>query len=170
MIRDVRLSDAKSITEIYNHYINNTIITFEDKPIDASETQRRITKVHKKGYPYIVLEEDGVLIGYAYVDNWRERVAYDITLETSIYLEHSYIGRGAGTALYRELVNRSREIGIHSLIGVISLPNDESLKLHKKTGFKRVGTFEKVGFTGTLFLFGDSVNTLIDVDFWQLIL
>jgi phosphinothricin acetyltransferase len=97
-------------------------------------------------------------LGYAYLSNWRTRSAYDISLETSIYLDIQSMGRGIGTVLYKELIEKSREINIHSLIGVISLPNEASQKLHKKLGFQLVGNFRESG---------RKFNQLIDVEFWQ---
>lgn len=161
MIRDVTLADAERIAEIYNYYINETVITFEYDPIDESEMQKRITKVQDKGFPFFVYEQEGEVIGYAYLNNWRERVAYDITLETSVYLDQKAIGDGIGSILYEELINRARNINIHSLIGVISLPNDQSRKLHNKFNFELIGNFRE---SGTKF------GRLIDVEFWQLIL
>ena len=161
MIRNVILDDAAQIADIYNYYIDHTIITFEEKPVSAEDIKGRIDKVRKKGYPYIVYEKDGLIIGYAYLSNWRERSAYDITLETSVYLAHEAIGSGVGTMLYKELIQRAKEMGIHSLIGVISLPNDESCRLHEKFGFTLVGNFRESG---------RKFGKLIDVEFWQLIL
>ncbi|MDR3219583.1 MAG: GNAT family N-acetyltransferase [Dysgonamonadaceae bacterium] len=161
MIRNVSLSDAPRIAEIYNYYINNTIITFEETEIDAGEIERRIQHVREKHFPYIVYEEDGRLLAYAYIDNWRSRSAYDISLETSIYLDIHATGKGIGPVLYRELITKSKEINIHSLIGVISLPNEASRKLHERLGFRLVGNFRESGL---------KFNRLIDVEFWQLIL
>lgn len=161
MIRNVRPDDAKCIAHIYNHYIEHTIITFEEVLVSEDDIRKRIAKVSAKRYPYIVYEQDGEVMGYAYVDNWRERSAYDITLETSIYLAHDLVGTGIGTILYRELIERCKHIGIHSLIGVISLPNDESQKLHRKLDFTLVGNFRESG---------KKFDRLIDVEFWQLII
>jgi phosphinothricin acetyltransferase len=91
MIRNVKLSDAGRIAEIYNYYIEHTIITFEEETINADEIERRIQSIQGKNYPYITYEKDGVLLGYAYLSNWRTRSAYDKTLETSIYLDINYI-------------------------------------------------------------------------------
>jgi phosphinothricin acetyltransferase len=158
MIRNVLLSDAGRIAEIYNHYIEHTIITFEEDKIDAGEIERRIKAVQEKRYPYIVYEENGQLLAYAYLNNWRTRSAYDITLETSIYIDIDYTGRGIGTILYKALIDKSKEINIHSLIGVISLPNEASQKLHEKLGFQLIGNFRESG---------KKFNQLIDVEFWQ---
>lgn len=161
MIRDVTPADAARIAEIYNYYIEETIVTFEYDRVSESDIQQRIQKVQKKGFPYFVYEKDGKVIGYAYLNNWRERVAYDITLETSVYLDRDLIGEGIGSVLYQELINRARKINIHSLIGVISLPNEQSQKLHRKFKFGLIGNFRESGV---------KFGKLIDVEFWQLIL
>lgn len=161
MIRDISLADAKQIADIYNYYIKETIITFEEEVVSAQDIEQRIKKVTAKGYPFFVYEENGVIVGYAYLSNWRERSAYDITLETSVYLNHNSIGSGIGSVLYKELIVRAKKINIHSLIGVISLPNDESRKLHKKFNFELIGNFKESG---------KKFDKLIDVEFWQLIL
>ena len=161
MIRDVRIEDAARIAEIYNYYIEETIVTFEYDTVSAKEIENRINKIQSKRYPYFVYEEDGLVLGYAYLNNWRERAAYDITLETSIYLDHNFIARGLGSIMYEELITRARKKDIHSLIGSISLPNDASRKLHKKFNFELIGNFKESGV---------KFNKLIDVEFWQLIL
>lgn len=161
MIRKAHPSDAKKIAEIYNYYIENTVITFEKELIDAEEIKRRITDIIHKGFPYIVYEEQGMVIGYAYLNNWRSRAAYDITLETSIYLDHRVINKGYGCTLYKELIRQAKSIGIHSLIGVISLPNLPSQKLHQELGFQLIGNFKESGI---------KFDKLIDVEFWQLMI
>lgn len=161
MIRDVTPNDAKRIAEIYNYYVEQTIITFEYDMVSEDEMKSRILKTKAKGYPFFVYEEDGQIIGYAYLSNWRERIAYDITLETSIYLDSKVTGKGIGSVLYQELIDRARLINIHSLIGVISLPNEASQKLHKNLNFNLIGNFKESGI---------KFGKLIDVEFWQLIL
>lgn len=161
MIRDVTPADAVRIAEIYNYYIEETIITFEYDHVTESDIRQRIEKILKKGFPYFVYEKDGEVVGYAYLNNWRERVAYDITLETSVYLDHNLIGGGVGSILYQELIDRAREINIHSLIGVISLPNEQSQKLHRRFNFELIGNFRESGV---------KFGKLIDVEFWQLVL
>jgi phosphinothricin acetyltransferase len=161
MLRNVKLSDAVRLTEIYNYYITNTIITFEETVISAQEMEERICRILHKNYPCWVYEEAGKVTGYAYVDTWRSRRAFDITLETSIYLDINEKGRGIGTVLYQRLIEEARQINIHSLIGVISLPNDESIRLHRKLGFQPAGNFKESGW---------KFDRLIDVEFWQLML
>lgn len=161
MIRNAQLSDAKRIAEIYNPYIKDTIITFEEELVTEEDIAQRIKNITAKKFPYIVYEEKGDVIGYAYLSNWRTRTAYDITLETSVYIDEKAQAKGLGTILYAELINRAREINIHSLIGVISLPNPISQKLHEKFNFELVGNFKESGL---------KFNKFIDVEFWQLIL
>lgn len=161
MIRNVTLDDAKKIADIYNFYIKETIITFEYDIVSEEDIKKRVEKIQYKGFPFIVYEKDNEIIGYAYLSNWRERAAYDITLETSVYLDKKEIGSGIGSILYRELIERAYKINTHSLIGVVSLPNIESQKLHQKFGFELVGCFKESGV---------KFDKLIDVEFWQLIL
>lgn len=161
MIRNVQLSDAKRIAEIYNPYIKDTIITFEEELVTERDIAERIRYITTKNFPYIVYEENGNVVGYAYLSNWRTRSAYDITLETSVYIDEKAQAKGLGSILYAELINKAREINIHSLIGVISLPNPISQKLHEKFNFELVGNFKESGL---------KFNKLIDVEFWQLIL
>lgn len=161
MIRNVTPDDARRIAQIYNYYIEQTIITFEYDCVSEDDIKNRILKIQSKGYPFIVYEEKNRVIGYAYLNNWRERAAYDITLETSIYLDHNIIGKGIGKTLYKELITKSKSIGIHSLIGVISLPNESSQRLHRNLGFNLIGNFKESGV---------KFDKLIDVEFWQLML
>ena len=161
MIRNVKMSDAKDITEIYNYYIENTVITFQTDLLSVEETEKKIEELLLKGFPYIVYEENNEVIGYAYAGVWRDRKAYEITLETSIYLDQSKIKKGIGRQLYKELIERSRQIGVHSLIGVVSVPNEGSKKLHLEFGFELLGTFKEVG---------QKFNKYVSVEFWQLML
>jgi len=161
MIREVRESDAKRIAGIYNYYIEKTIITFEKDLVGEEDIKQRIRNITEKGFPYIIYEKDNEVIGYAYLNNWRSRAAYDITLETSIYFDHQMLGLGLGKLLYAELIEQAKIINLHSLIGVISLPNIASQKLHEKLGFQLVGNFKE---SGTKF------GKLINVEFWQLML
>ena len=161
MIRKVEVSDASRIAEIYNYYIEHTTITFEEEIVTDREMRQRIENILAKNYPYRVYEEKGLLTAYAYLNNWRSRSAYNRTLETSIYVDIHYTGRGQGSALYNDLIEKARAARIHSLIGGISLPNEISRKLHEKSGFQRIGNFREAGL---------KFNRWIDVEFWQLML
>ena len=159
MIRNIRVSDAKAICDIYNHYILNTIISFEEEPVSETEMVDRIQSRGDK--PWIVYEKDGHISGYAYTRNWRVRHAYRFSVESGIYLNHLDTGKGLGTILYRELLDHYKNMDIHAVIGGIALPNPASIALHEKFGFEKVAHFKKVGF---------KFDQWIDVGYWELIL
>ena len=158
MIRPVTLKDAPQICQIYNYYIKETIITFEEDPIDSVEMKKRIKEVSAV-HPWIVYEEDDVVIGYAYAHTWRSRSAFRYSLESTVYLDREAKGKGIGSLLYARLLEILREQGIHMVIGVISLPNEGSVKLHEKLGFKKVAHYREVGL---------KFGKWIDIGSWQL--
>ena len=160
MIRPVELSDCKSIADIYNFYIETTAITFEEIPITAAEMQNRVNGIRAL-FPYLVYEEDGEILGYAYVDAFHSRSAYRFTLEDSIYLRNGRQGKGMGRALLNELLNQVKKRGAHSIMAKITLPNERSVKLHEAFGFKNVGTLKEVG---------RKFDKWLDVGYWELIL
>ena len=158
-IRDVKLSDAEAIAKIYNPYILNTVITFEETPVTSEDIKTRIENVGKLGLPYLVMEENEQLIGYAYAGTWRTRAAYKHTVETSVYLQQGLTGKGLGTTLYKALIDRLKSLDIHVALGGITLPNPVSVGLHEKLGFKKVAHFNEVGY---------KFGRWLDVGFWQL--
>jgi phosphinothricin acetyltransferase len=158
-IRNATGDDAASITSIYNHFVLTTSISFEEAPVPAQEMAQRIADVQAAGLPWLVAESDGVVAGYAYATKWRVRHAYRFSVETSVYLAPESAGKGLGTALYRELLDRLRAGGSHLAIGGIALPNEASVALHEKMGFEKVAHFEEVGF---------KFGCWTDVGYWQL--
>jgi phosphinothricin acetyltransferase len=158
MIRNVRIEDSKDIADIYNHYILNTCITFETEKLSSKDMEERIQKKINKE-PWIVYEENNKVVGYAYVGEWRSKAAFNFTKEVSVYLGLEQKSKGIGTKLMEELINKCKECGIHTLISVVTVPNDISEALHEKFGFKKAGYFEEVGFKQEKWL---------DVVFWQL--
>ncbi|MDA1006532.1 MAG: GNAT family N-acetyltransferase [Verrucomicrobia bacterium] len=160
MIRPATHADAEAIVRIYNHYIEETVITFEETAIDAAEIVSRMGNLDS-GFPWLVCEEEGAIIGYAYVFPWRTRAAYRHTAEASVYLEHTRRGQGTGTALYRQLIETATLRGLHILIGGITLPNPASIALHERLGFEKVAHFTEVG---------RKFDQWLDVGFWQLTL
>ena len=103
MIRPVTIDDAARIAEIYNHYVTDTIITFEEETVDAADYEARIKSLDSKGLPWIVWESDGVVAGYAYAGPWRTRIAYRFTVESAIYIAQDCVGKGIGKQLYGAL-------------------------------------------------------------------
>lgn len=160
MIRQARAEDSAAIADIYNWYIEHTTITFEELPLTAAEIATRMKPVAEQ-CPWLVLEEDGRVQGYAYAGLWKARAAYRHTRETTIYLAHGCTGNGYGLALYQALIDELRRMSIHVLIGGIALPNAASVALHERLGFRPVGLLAEVGHK-----FGH----YIDVGYWQLTL
>lgn len=159
MIRAAKVTDANEVCGIYNYYIANTIITFEEEQLTISEMQTRIKKIMIK-YPWLVYEEAGEIHGYAYASEWKSRAAYRDSVEVTVYLKPEVKGKGIGSALYQELFKKLKEKGFHSFIGGISLPNPGSVALHEKFGFKKVAHFKEIG---------NKFNKWIDVGYWQLV-
>jgi phosphinothricin acetyltransferase len=157
-IRSATGDDAAAVAAIYNPYIANTIITFEEEPVAAGEIARRIEDVHAKSLPWLIAESDGAVVGYAYGTRWQPRCAYRLSAEVTVYLASDQGGRGIGSALYTHLFAALRRCDVHAVIGGIALPNDASIALHEKFGFKKVAHFEEVGF---------KFNRWIDVGYWQ---
>jgi phosphinothricin acetyltransferase len=160
MIRPATLDDARSICGIYNHYVKTTVVTFEEIPVSINEMRGRIKTV-LENYPWIVWEEEGEILGYAYVNKWKERSSYRYSAEDSIYIKNEAQGRGIGKKLFAALLGEARRTGIHVLVAGITVPNDRSVGLHEKFGFKKVAEFGEIGY---------KMDRWLNVGYWQLIL
>ena len=145
MIRLVNVEDAPAITEIYNYYITYTSISFETRPLDVPEMRTRIQEIAVH-HLYLVYEEDGEIMGYCYAHPWKDRAAYDHTMETTIYLNPRHKSKGIGTLLMKALIDRCRDNGYHALIACITKSNEPSCKFHAKLGFQKVSHFKEVGY------------------------
>lgn len=157
-IRDATPNDAAALAAIYNHYIEHTIITFEEELLSAQEMRQRIEKVLAAGHSWLVALDNDSVIGYAYSCQFRERVAYRFAVEVSVYLAHDTVSKGWGTRLYEALFAQLRTKQFRTAIGGIALPNAASVAIHEKFGMAKVAHFEAVGFK-----FGE----WIDVGYWQ---
>ena len=144
MIRPVTASDARQIVDIYNDYILNTTISFETVPLTVEQMQRRIEEIASH-CPYIVWEEDDEIAGYCYAHPWKERAAYHLTLETTVYLSPQYFRKSIGTKLMQRLIVDCRKMGFKVLIACITADNEASIEMHRQLGFKQVSYFEQVG-------------------------
>ncbi len=160
MIRKANIHDAKQMVDIYNYYVLNSIVTFDEIPFSENDFKDRIHTISSQ-YPFIVFEEDNHILGYAYANMFRQKPAYKNTVETTIYLKNDVQGQAIGTKLYSELLNTLKEQNYHAVIGGLTLPNEASIRLHEKLGFKQVAHFKEVGF---------KFNKWLDVGFWELIL
>ena len=159
-IRDVEPRDAGAIVRIYNRYIRDTIVTFEEDEISAADMAARIAHV-RASLPWIVAEQGGAILGYAYARKFHERAAYRNTVESTIYVDEAAQRKGIGTNLYTALLDRLRAQGLRTALALIALPNAPSVALHEKCGFKKAAHLEKVGF---------KFGRWIDVGYWQLLL
>lgn len=142
--RNVTLDDAGEICRIYNPFITDTTVSFEQEPLSVEAMRQRIIDISSH-YPYIVCEVDGEIAGYCYVHPWKERAAYGGTMETTIYLDDRYKHQGIAKELMTLLIDRCRHLGYHSLIACITADNEESCHFHARLGFKLVSHFKAVG-------------------------
>jgi phosphinothricin acetyltransferase len=160
-VRPAQPEDATQLAEIYNHYIRTSTITFEEEPVSASEMVRRVGEIHTLKYPWLVATAADDILGYAYGGKWKVRAAYRHSSEVTVYVRPGLERSGVGSALYRELLPALKEAGVHAAIGGVALPNDASIRLHEKFGFRKCAHFAEVGF---------KFDRWIDVAYWQLIL
>ena len=161
VVRPASAADAGAIARIYNYYVQNTVVTFEEEPVSDSDMAARVAVIQGLSLPWLVAEVDGAVVGYAYANKWKGRSAYRYSVETTIYLENGKEGRGIGAILYRALMPILRELGVHTAIGGAAIPNEASVALHEKLGFEHVATFRQVGFKH---------DRWVDVAYWQLLL
>lgn len=167
-IRPATTADAAAICEIYNHYVLTTTISFELEAVSTEEMAQRIVEVSAI-FPWLVYEEDGRILGYAYATKWKARKAYQQSVESSVYMARDSGGKGVGTELYRALFVELKARGVHAVMGgiaqpnpgSIAQPNPGSIALHEKMGFVKVAHFAQVG---------RKFDQWIDVAYWQLIL
>jgi len=158
MIRPATASDAGAIARIYNYYIQNTVITFEEQIVSADEIAGRIEAVTSVSLPWLVAEDAGQITGYAYATKWRPRSAYRFSVELTVYLDPECVGKGLGSQLYTALFALLKDKGVHSVIGGVAQPNPASTALHEKFGMTKVAHFTEVGF---------KFGKWVDVGYWQ---
>ena len=156
-IRDAVFADLEMVAAIYSHESLYAYSTFETQERSAA------TWVHKleSGDPFVVAVDGSEVLGFAYASPFRERPAYHLTRETSVYLHADARQEGLGTQLYAELLSRLRAAGFHTALALIALPNDGSVRLREQHGFELAGTMREVG---------DKHDRLIDVGIYQLML
>jgi L-amino acid N-acyltransferase YncA len=157
IIRACAENDSAPLSEIYNDYILNTAVTFEEVPITPAEMAQRVA-TYSQLYPWLVCEVEGQIVGYAYATKWKERSAYKHTCEITVYVRNGFARRGYGQALYQSLLQELTALHCHAVLACITLPNVASISLHERVGFVKVAHFTEVGFK-----FGE----WRDVGYWQ---
>ncbi|HEX8217067.1 MAG TPA: GNAT family N-acetyltransferase [Allosphingosinicella sp.] len=151
------LDDAAAIAAIYAPYVTDTFVSFEAEAPDEAEMQRRIESGGAL-YPWLLVEADGRVAGYASASAFRPRAAYRYAVESSVYLDRGQCGRGFGRPLYERLLRLLERQGFVQAIGAITLPNEASVTLHERLGFAQAGTYRKVGW---------KCGRWLDVGLWQ---
>ncbi|HWO93186.1 MAG TPA: GNAT family N-acetyltransferase [Dehalococcoidia bacterium] len=145
IVRRAEPRDLGAVTAIYNHWVRTSAATFD---IDAfTEDERRPWfEEHGDDYPLLVAERDGEVVGYACLSRFRTKPAYRHTAETTVYLAEAARGAGLGTALYDALVAEAQRLRYHVLVAGITVPNEASVRLHRRFGFERIGVMHEVGW------------------------
>lgn len=146
LVRPVMAEDLAAIADLYAHYVRTSHCTFEVDPPSVETWRRHFQDDVTSGrYPMVVAEADGRVVGYAKVGRFRERRAYEPSVEVSVYRAHDAAEKGIGSAMYEALFEACAGAGFHRAYAGIALPNDASLALHEKFGFTLAGTFHEVG-------------------------
>lgn len=144
-IRAAEPGDLAAVAEIYAHYVAHSVATFELEPPTESTWRSRLDWCARRGVPFLVTG-DREIAGYAYCAPWKERPAYDRTVEDSIYLAPWATGRGIGRPLLAELVRRAEHAGVREMLAVIADSGEgASVALHKRCGFTEAGRLTGVG-------------------------
>ena len=147
-LRAAEAKDCFAICEIYNFYIQNSVVTFDEQTMQLKQWEEKLEYLNKQKLPFIVAQtETGEVLGFAYVAPWRQKSAYRTTVEDSIYLRAAATGKRIGTKLLEELLALSKQAGVKEVVAVISDSGAESsVRLHEQFGFKKQGHLAKVGF------------------------
>jgi L-amino acid N-acyltransferase YncA len=145
LVRRARRDDAGRCQEIYAPYVVGTVISFEEEPPSVMEMERRIVS-SLDTHDWLVLEEEGQVVGFAYGTPHRSRAAYRWACDVSVYLETGRRRTGAGRLLYEALLPRLAERGYRTVLAGIALPNAASEGLHRSLGFETVGVYERIGW------------------------
>jgi phosphinothricin acetyltransferase len=146
-IRSATPEDLPALTDIYNHYVVNTAITFDLHPLTVDE-RRPWFDDHKPFGPHRLLVAtnlQGACIGYASTSRWRPKPAYDTTVEATVYCHPDVLGKGVGTALYKTLFQMLETEDVQTIVAGVALPNPASTRLHERFAFRLVGVFHAVG-------------------------
>jgi len=153
-------ADAAGILQIYAPYIQNTSFTFETEVPSEKALAERISS-YLVNWPWLVMEENGIVAGYAYASRYRERVAYQWSVECSVYVHDDFQQKGIAGKLYKTLFNILKKQGFRNVYAVINLPNEKSVAFHEKAGFSYFATYEQVGY---------KLGKWKNVGWWRLIL
>ncbi|GAA4281572.1 GNAT family N-acetyltransferase [Gaetbulibacter aestuarii] len=158
MIRPFKINDIPELLEMYNYFVLNSTATFDIEPLSLDAFTEKVTRIDKE-YPFLVFEENNEILGYAYGSKFRPKPAYNTTVESTVYVKQNTHRKKIGSLLYEALLKQLKDAKFHVVLGVLTLPNDASVRLHEKFGFKQVGYLKQVGY---------KFDTWLDVGFYQL--
>jgi phosphinothricin acetyltransferase len=145
-VRPATVEDLPRLTEIYNHYVLNSPVTFDLEPYTVERRMQWFSQFGVTGrHRLLLVEEDGLVLGYAGTTRFRPKAAYDTTVETTIYCSADNTRKGLGSMLYPALFEAIAKEDIHRIVAGFTLPNPASQALHQRFGFKLVGIFQEVG-------------------------
>ena len=145
-LRDFAWSDVPAITQIYAHYVANSVATFDTEAPGETFMAEKFGHMVDVGHPVVMAERVGKLVGYAYASVYRTRPAYRFTCEDTVYLAPEATGRGIGSALLAETISRARVFGFRQMLAVIAADVGASVKVHEKQGFRLMAEFPELGF------------------------
>ena len=157
-IRPATEHDLPGIATIYNHEVANSIATFDLEAPTLAYWHEKLEGNHEGDHLLVAVDGDDDVVGYAYSWSYRPRPAYELTRETSIYLDPSVRGQGIGRLLYPALLDAMAKSGVHTAVALVAQPNPSSVALHKAVGFEHVGTMREVGY---------KFDQWIDVEWYQ---
>ena len=158
MIRKATLADTSALLEIYNYYVIHTTVTFDEVALSLNAFTEKLELI-LKDYPCIVFEDNNEILGFAYGSKFRLKPAYNYTVESTVYVKNGAHGKQIGSKLYTELLAQLKQRNFKSVLGVLTIPNPASVKLHEKFGFTQVAHLKDVGF---------KFDTWLDVGIFQL--
>lgn len=158
MIRPFKVSDIPELLEMYNHFVLHSTATFDIEPLTLEAFTEKVMRINQD-FPFLVFEENNEILGYSYGSKFRPKPAYNTTVESTVYVKHNTQRKKIGSLLYEELLKQLKAANFHIVLGVLTLPNDASVRLHEKFGFKQVAFLKEVGY---------KFDTWLDVGFWQL--
>jgi len=144
-IREATAEDLGAIEGIYNHYVIHSACTYQETP-GSLEERRTWFDAHGPGYPIIVAEIDGKIVGYGSLSPFHSRSGYRFTVENAVYVRDEFRGRGIGGLLLGELIRRAHLLGFRAIIACVDAEQTASLRLHERHGFVRCGLFRQIGF------------------------
>ncbi|WP_203257307.1 GNAT family N-acetyltransferase [Hyunsoonleella ulvae] len=144
MVRPFTIDDTPALLDIYNHYVSNTVVTFDIEPLSFTTFEAKVNRINAE-YPFFVFEDNQGILGFVYASRFRPKPAYNFTVESTVYVKQDAHGKGIGSRLYEALLTALKQTDTHTVIGALTIPNEASVKLHEKFGFKEVALLKEVG-------------------------